>query len=304
MPLILSDTDVLHHLSPTEAVQVMEEVFRARAATLTTSTPRWELPFPNGRLTFTVGAVPTGVGFRVYLRGDYPHDDQLVAVWNRETGALVGVVIGTALGVLRTGAIGGVAVDHMAAPTASTLALIGAGRQALAQLRCIAAVRPLRQVWVYSRSSEKREAFAAEARRELAYLPIHPVESAEAAVRQAEIVVCATTSTTPVLQGAWLQAGAHVSTLGTKGHGAVEIDDTVLERAAWIASDTPEQSRAFVGGCIVDDTHQTLYDLADLLGNVTRPTDDGITLFMSAGLAGTEVALGAYLFSKVADRQG
>lgn len=299
MPHILSDTDVQTLISPAEAVHVMEGVFRARASNLTASTPRWELPYPNGRLTFTVGAVPEGVGFRVYVRGDYPHDDQLVAVWNRDTGALRGVVIGPALGVLRTGAIGGVAIDHLAAPDASTLALIGTGRQALAQLQCIAAVRPLRQVWVYSRSADKRTVFVAEAARHLAYLPITPVESAEAAVRQAEMVVCATTSKTPVIKGEWLQAGAHVSTLGTKGRSAVEIDAAVLARAAWIVSDTPEQSRAYVGGCIVDDTDTPLNDLAEVLDKVPRPTGDGITLFLSAGLAGTEVALAAYLCDKV-----
>lgn len=298
MPHIFTDADVQRLVSPADAVHVMENVFRARAASLTVSTPRWELPYPNGRLTFTVGAVPEGVGFRVYVRGNYPHDDQLVAVWHRDTGALLGVVIGPALGVLRTGAIGAVAVRHMAAPTANTLALIGTGRQALSQLRCIAVVRPLQQVWVYSRSAENRAAFVQEAAAYLPDLSITPVASAETAIRQAEVVVSATTSKTPTIRGAWLRAGAHVSTLGTKGRSAVEVDEQVLQRAAWVVSDTPEQTRNYPDGCIIDGTNRTLHDLGDVLGQVTRPTDDGITLFMSSGLAGTEVALAAYLCAR------
>jgi ornithine cyclodeaminase len=110
MTILLQDEDVQQLVSYAEAIAVMEKVFLARAKGETESPPRWELPFAEGRLTFTVGAVPDAVGFRTYVRGNYDYDEQLVAVWDRASGALKGLIVGSAIGVLLTGAIGGVAV--------------------------------------------------------------------------------------------------------------------------------------------------------------------------------------------------
>jgi alanine dehydrogenase len=296
MTLLLTDSDV-NKLNYADAIQAMEAFFIARAKGETAGMPRWELPYQEGRLTFTVGASSDGVGFRVYARGNYQHDDQLVAVWSRETGALKGLIIGAALGVLRTGAIGGVAIKHLTSPTASTLAIIGTGRQALSQLHAIAAIRSLSEVRIFSRTPESRLGFSEEAKRLLPNLSIHPTESAEKAVHGAEIVVAATTSKNPVIQSDWLAPNAHVSTLGTKGRNTREVDEDLVKRAAFIVSDSPEQTQNYPDGTVLDGTMQSLFDLSDLVaGKIQRP--NGISLFLSSGLAGTEVALASYLIDK------
>ena len=254
-------------------------------------------PCSEGRLTFTVGASPDAVGFRVYARGNYQYDDQLVAFWDSHTGALKGLIVGPMLGVMRTGAIGGLAIKYLTPTTASTLAIIGTGRQAFSQLRAIATIRQLSEVRVFSRTPESRIGFCEEAKRFLPNLSIHPAESAEEAVRGMEIIVAATTSKAPVLQLDWLAPNAHVSTLGTKGRNFREVDEDFVNQAAFIISDTPEQTRNYPEGSVLDGTSQSLYDLADLVaGKIQRP--EGISLFISSGLAGTEVALGAYLIEK------
>jgi ornithine cyclodeaminase/alanine dehydrogenase-like protein (mu-crystallin family) len=296
MPLLLSDNDVTK-LNYADAIQVMESFFLVRANGQTAGAPRWELPYPQGRLTFTVGASSDDVGFRVYARGNYQHDDQLVAVWDSHTGTLKGIIVGAMLGVIRTGAIGGLAIKHLTPPTASILAIIGTGRQALSQIRAIATLRSLSEVRVFSRTPESRVSFCEEAKRLIPNLAIHPAESAEEAVRGAEIVIAATTSKNPVLQLEWLAPNAHVSTLGTKGRNFREVDENLVNRAAFIISDTPEQTRNYAEGSILDGTTQSLFDLSDLVaGNIQRP--EGISLFISSGLAGTEVALAAHLISK------
>lgn len=303
MVLILSDNDVHNHISPLDAVTIMESMFKARATGQTVGSPRWDLQFDEGRIVFTVGAVPEGVGFRTYIRGSYTHDDQLVAVWNRHTGELKGVVVGEAIGVMRTGAIGGVAIKYMTPPNASTLALIGTGRQAFAQLQMIAAVRPLKEVRVYSRSQANRTAFCQQASTSFPNLNIFALDNAESAIRGAQIVVGATTTKTPVIQGDWLMDGAHVSTLGTKGRNTREVDSTLVDGAVWIASDSPEQAIDYSDGTILDGTDKILFDLADIVsGKIQRPDKGGTSLFMSAGLAGTEVALAAYLFEQVGQK--
>jgi ornithine cyclodeaminase/alanine dehydrogenase-like protein (mu-crystallin family) len=296
MTILLHDEDV-QKLSYADAVQVMEGFFLARAAGNTAGMPRWEFPFPEGRLTFTVGAAPESVGFRVYARGDFQVDEQLVAVWDRQTGALKGLVVGAMLGVMRTGAIGAVAIKYLTPANASTLALIGTGRQALSQIRAIATIRPLTEIRVFSRNAENRQQFCKEAQSYLPNITIQPAESAETAVHGAEIVIAATSSKTPVIHGEWLEPNAHVSTLGTKGRNVREVDEDLVNRAAFIISDTPEQSRNYPDGTILDGTTQALFDLSDLLAErLQRP--EGISLFISSGLAGTEVALASYLIRK------
>jgi alanine dehydrogenase len=296
MPLLLSDNDVMK-LNYADAIQVMESFFLARANGQTAGLPRWELPYSEGRLTFTVGASSDAVGFRVYARGNYQHDDQLVAVWDSHTGALKGIIVGPMLGVMRTGAIGGLAIKYLTPPTASILAIIGTGRQALSQIRAIATIRSLSEVRVFSRTPESRIGFCDEAKRLIPNLAIYPAASAEEAVRGAEIVIAATTSKNPVMNLEWLAPNAHVSTLGTKGRNFREVDEALVNRAAFIISDTPEQTRNYPEGSILDSTTQSLFDLSDLVaGNIQRP--EGISLFISSGLAGTEVALAAHLISK------
>src|SRR4030095_1175952 len=119
------------------------------------------------------------------------------------------------LGDLRTGAIGGLAIRHMARPESEDLGLIGSGDQARTQLAAAATVRRLRKVRFFSRSADNRSAFAAEMGRQLD-LDITPVGSAREAVSGADIVVCATSSDRPVMEAAWLAPGAHVNMLGRK----------------------------------------------------------------------------------------
>ncbi len=298
-PPVLTDEHVHKYLTPTESIAVMEQVFLARANGRYAGTPRWDLPFENGAMRFTVGGANGMVGFRVYLRGRLTYDDQLNAVWEQDTGRLKGLVIGEALGVLRTGAIGGVAVKHLAPPNAEVLALIGTGRQAYSQLRAITSLFPLKEIRVFSRAPAHREAFCADVHELMPHLKIFPVENAESAVRGADIVVGATTSREPVIRGAWIKEGAHITTLGPKGTTAREIDEEVVRRAGFIVTDSPEQERSSETGSVLDGTTLPLHDLADVIsGKIHRPAGK-ISLFLSVGLAGTEVALASRLIDKI-----
>ncbi|MBZ0309908.1 MAG: ornithine cyclodeaminase family protein [Anaerolineae bacterium] len=300
MPLILTDEQVNKYLTPTESIAVMEQVFLARANGRYAGTPRWDLPFENGTMRFTVGGANGVVGFRVYLRGrQMTHDDQLNAVWDQHTGQLKVMVVGEALGVLRTGAIGGVAVKHLAPPNAEVLAIIGTGRQAYSQLRAISSLFPLKEIRVFSRTPAHRESFCADVGELMPHLKIFPVENAELAVRGADIVVGATTSREPVIRGAWLKEGAHVTTLGPKGTTVREIDEEVVRRAGFIVTDSPEQERSSETGSVLDGTNFPLHDLAEVVsGKIQRPAGK-ISLFLSVGLAGTEVALASRLMDKL-----
>lgn len=301
--LILDDADAQRLLKPAAAVAAVRESLIAHHTGGLAAPPRLQAPLGDGDLIFTAGRLAgTGYGFRVYRMASSPRGgqlagDQLTVVYDDATGKLAGAITGSFLGAARTGAIGAVAVDVLARPDAATVGLIGSGRQAWAQLWAIQAVRPLRGVRVYSRDPAGREAFARRATAELG-VPAAAAEAPAAAVDGADIVVLATTSGQPVIEAGWVAAGTHVSTLGPKTARAHECPPGLADRAGVILTDSPAQLDAsseplFLAGA----ARQRIGDLGAAVAGAAprREARDQITLFLSVGLAGTEVAVAAGL---------
>ena len=248
------------------------------------------------------------MGFRVYETiPDSPAANQLVVTYDGETGALEGVIVGDRVGAVRTGAIGGVAVDELARPDARTLGIIGAGKQARTQLRAAATVRSFDRVSVYSPTRASRERFANELGSALD-LDVRPVASSEDAVRGADVLITATTSREPVFDPAWLEPGVHVNTVGPKFLDAHELDPAVAEEADVIATDSLDQVDGYDRRFLLADTPQreAMVELGALVtGSATgRQHDEETTLFCSVGLAGTEVALAHEAFGRFGAESG
>jgi ornithine cyclodeaminase len=193
----------------------------------------------------------------------------------------------------------------MARPDAAIAAVIGAGSQAATQVAAVAHVRRLSEIRVFSRSAERRAAFAAESSARSG-VPTSAAASIEAAVRDADIVILATRSETPLIKAGWLKASAHVNTLGPRNKGASEIGPDVAERAGLIATDSPEQISAFGDRYFLAGTPELarMIDLADIVkGRATGRTEaDSVSLFCSVGLAGTEVLLARALLAAAANQ--
>ena len=305
---VLTDENIVPLLKMQELIPLMEEFLRARHSGHTVTPPRHRVEFPPfGELMFTVGGLNTAdralAGFRVYdtfPTADGEFDAQTLAVWDSKRGALLGLIVGWALGAWRTGALGGVAIKHMSRPNARRCAVLGTGKQARTQLLAAAACRPLTEVRVYSRDPERRRRFAAE----LATLierNVQPAACAREAIEQADLVICATNSKIPVLETNWLSPGTHINALGPKILNAHELPADIAERVTFLATDSVEQANSYAEPHFLaaSAAWNQLQDLATL---VTVPTPirsgDGITLFSSCGLAGTEVLVGAHLLER------
>ncbi len=300
MTIVLGDADLDRVPVMRLALEAIEAAMVARAGGSLIAPARHTVGFPgHGDMTFTIGgSIGSGgvAGFRVYERFAGPVHRQLIAVWATDSARLEGLVVGERLGNIRTGAIGGVAIRHMSAPDASIVGLVGTGTQARTQLAAAAAVRPLQDVRVFSRDAAKCARFAREMTQQLD-LPIRAVASARAAVDGADIVLCATISPTPVIELAWLKPGVHINTVASKTVGAHEVGVDIAEGADLIATDSPEQTRAyskpfFLAGTAANDR---MADLADIVtGKLPgRQSGTGMSLFCSQGLAGTEVFVAA-----------
>lgn len=161
----------------------------------------------------------------------------LVLLFSTDTGALLAVFPDGVIQRLRVGAASGIAMKHLARQDAQTLALLGSGWQAGAQLMAALAVRPLREVRVYSTSRENREKFVAEARARHG-VSVVPADSAQACVAGADVVMAATSSMARVIEPQWLRPGMHVSCIKTQ-----EVDGEVLDRCDPVFVHTREQAK-------------------------------------------------------------
>jgi ornithine cyclodeaminase/alanine dehydrogenase-like protein (mu-crystallin family) len=258
----------------------------------TVSPPRHAAEFGDGGIVFTVGGNADVAGFRAYETFATPaleKEDQLIAVWDRATRRLSGISVGERLGALRTGALGSVAIDRMAPEKVRKLAVIGAGLQAQTQTIAACAVRSFGEIAVYSRTRDHREAFAARMEPPLKKNVI-PCGSAWHAVNDADVVILATNSSTPVIEPAWIKSGAHINTLGPKKTSAHELPLQIAESAALIASDSPQQIAAMGAEHMLHGQPAAgrIMHLGD--PKVAEGRGSGASLYLSAGLAGSEVA--------------
>ena len=227
-----------------------------------------------------------------------------VFLYSTQTGELLAVVAANCLGQIRTGAATGVATKYLARPDAATVGIYGAGSQARTQLEAVCAVRTIRSVKVYTRTAEHREVFAAEMSAKLG-IEVQPVAQPEHAAQACDIVVTITNAQQPVLQGAWLEAGAHVNAAGGTSLIRGEVDAEAVGRAAVVVADSVEDARlecadlmraVEAGALNWEQVRELGHVVAGLIPG--RVADADITLFESQGLALWDVAAAALVYHK------
>jgi ornithine cyclodeaminase/alanine dehydrogenase-like protein (mu-crystallin family) len=311
-PLFL-DADAIRAAVPIEdLLDAVEGAYRDVAEGRDRSPVRSHVALEAGDLLLMPGVRAGGAGATVKLVTIMPANAarglstvQALVVWlDAATGAPLAMLDGGAVTAMRTGAATGVATRLLARPDSDTLAVIGAGGQAEWQVRAVLAARPIRRVLVYARSAETREAFstrmAATTR-----VDVTAVASAEAAVSAADIVCCATTSTAPVFDAAWLRPGAHVNGIGAYRLDMVEMPPALFGRASVVTVDARAAAMAEAGD-VVAAIGLGLLAEADLveIGTIGRDwvatrDPEAITVFKSVGLAIQDVAAAELIIERL-----
>jgi ornithine cyclodeaminase/alanine dehydrogenase len=294
VPLYLSEQDVDRLLTPEDAVEAVEGSFRRMAEGVVENVPRRRLRLDGGALA-VMSAADTGLGIagvKTYAAGS-GGASFVVVLFDAAGDETIAVIEADRLGQFRTGAASAVAARHLARKDASSLGVIGAGTQAEMQVRCIRAALPsVEHVTVYSRTPETREAFAKA-------LDIEAVEGAQEAAAQ-DVVVTITTSRDPVLRGDWLRTGALVCAAGANRPHARELDNAVLQRAAFVCCDSIDDAK-IESGDLIEPVQQGVLDwlevheLAEVVGGQVqgRQSDNDIVVFKSNGIAAWDLAIGA-----------
>jgi ornithine cyclodeaminase len=217
-------------------------------------------------------------------------------VWNTAAGQVVADAIEVT--TLRTGAASGVATDLLAPPSAGRLALLGTGAQAADQVRAVVAVRPVSQLAVFGRDPSRAHAFADRLRPEFPGIVTRVAASAADAVSDAEIVCCATSSSTPLFDVDDLPERVHVNAIGSYLPSMRELPAELLGSAACVVVDQVEAVLEEAGEVIhaVDNgvmKRSSLVELGDALG--APPVVSGRTVFKSVGLAVQDWAIARLL---------
>lgn len=311
---ILSAADVRAAVDMPAAIDAMRDAFGALASGDATVPVRLALETRHGVSLFMPAHLrrPDRVAVKVVSvnpgnasRG-LPAIHAVVLVVDSETGRPKALMDGTWLTALRTGAVGGLAADLLARPEARIVALFGAGVQARTQLEAVRCVREIQEVRVVSRSGESADRLVAEIEEVRAVR----VDEPEAAVAGADIVVAATSSSTPVFAGELIEPGTHVTGVGSYTTDMREVDTDLVRRSRVIVDQREAilEEAGDIAGPIADgDVDESV--MAAELGDVVlgrapgRTRADEITFFKSVGNAVQDVAVAARVLD-VAEAEG
>lgn len=284
--LILDEIAVRKHLDMQMLIPAMEGALSAFSAGKAVQPMRVMLPVAEHGAF--LGSMPayTGAQLGAKIVALFPNNQgipthhALILLFQPETGQPLVVMDGRLITEMRTGAVSAVATQSLARPDASVLAILGSGVQAQSHLEALRLVREFREVRVWS--PRNAGAFAQRHKLQL-------VHSAEEAVRNADVIVVATTSQTPILRGEWLSPGVHINAVGAPRPDWRELDDQVLHKAK-LYVESREAAIKESGDVIAAGS--IFAEIGEVVAG-TRPGrqyEEEITLFKSVGIAVEDLA--------------
>lgn len=219
------------------------------------------------------------------------------------TGRLQALIEAKSLTIKRTAAASALAASYLARQEARSLLMIGTGALAPELIRAHATVRPLEEVFVWGRRPEKAQELCQQF--SSAAFSCKPIAELGERLGQADIISCATLSTTPLVLGEYLQAGQHLDLVGAYLPDSRESDDACIEKSR-VFLDTYEGGLKESGDIVLPlkqgllkpaDIQADLFELAS--GQKSgRLSAEEITLFKSVGHALEDLVAAGYYYQK------
>jgi alanine dehydrogenase len=308
MPLLLTEHDIQRVLAMPDLIEAMADALADYSASRVVQPVRTVLDVGPSHNYFgvmpaasideagqgTMGAKLVTVYAGNHARGLTSHLATIILM-DAETGALTAVLDGRYITEARTAAVSAVAVDRMARTDAQVLAIIGSGVQARSHLEAIRHVRQLTAVRVWSPNAEHSAQFAKEMTAKCG-IPVWSADAASSAVREADMVVLATASTTPVISLSDIAPGTHICAVGACRPTQREMT-TSLITASRLIVDSRAAAVLEAGDIVIPISEGAIGDrhIAGELGEVVlgqcvgRRHDDEITIFKSLGMAVEDV---------------
>jgi thiomorpholine-carboxylate dehydrogenase len=279
--LYLDDETVRKHLHMEDLIPAMEKALIDFSAGKVIQPVRSVMAIdPPGGFFGLMPAFADGLGIKIVTfypsnadRGIPTHMATIFLV-DPATGAPMATMDGTLITEMRTAAVSAAATKLLASPAAKVLAILGSGVQARSHIHALRLVRNFQEVRVWSPSRKHAEQFAEEFEAK--------ATTAEAAVRKADVVVTATNSRTPVLQGLWLKPGCHVNAVGACRPDWRELDDAAMANVLFVDS---REAAAKESGDVIVSGAKIYAELGEALAGRVPSRSDETTIFKSLGMA-------------------
>ncbi|CAG2145373.1 ornithine cyclodeaminase family protein [Cupriavidus plantarum] len=300
--LHITDEQIDRHVSATDAQAAMLAAFRSFGQQRAAMQERIRTEAGGVKLS-TLGAVIPDqqvAGAKVYttIAGQFSF---VILLFSTVDGAPLASFDAGAITRLRTAACTVLAAQRLARPDAQTLALFGAGTQGAQHALQLSAALPLERILI---SDPHADASVAERLTAQCGIPA-TFATPEACVAEADIVVTASRSTTPLFAGASLRRGAFVAAIGSSLPHTRELDDTALSRAAAVVVEWRTQSLREAGDLVLADPavlpDRKIVELGDVLldRHVVRQSDDDIVIYKSVGVGLEDIALAGVAYQRI-----
>jgi len=300
----ITEAEVVRLMDLKDAIAALEAALREEARGEAHNMTKTLLQYGKNNLHAIGGKLGNLVGTKTWTHtqgGTCP----LLLLWSAEDGSLVAVIEAFALGNLRTGGISGVAADWMARQDAKVMAIIGTGKQALAQVGTMLAARPIERLRIYSPREDSRQAFAAKAREEFG-IDAEVSASVSDACQGAHIVTLVTRAAQPFLTAAMLERGAHLNAVGAIAPDREEFAQDVFARATIVAVDNLQSVQQLSREFMARYASSGWGDVMPLSGLIAsgrkRTARDDVSLFKAMGMGISDLALGAELLKRAKER--
>jgi ornithine cyclodeaminase len=308
--LILTRSMMRAALAMPEAIETAAAALAAYSAGDASIPLRTHLATPGGVNLYMPGFLRSSSALGAKLVSVYPHNADLglptvlavMVLQDAATGEPLAALEASFLTAVRTGAAGGVAIRHLARPTATKLLLIGAGAQGRTQVEAARIVRPISHVVVSDTNAAVAQAAAAEIAAQTvdpaAPLSIVASDTPDRWVSWADIIVCATTSRSPVFDGNLVRPGTHINAIGAYTQEMQELPASVVVRADLMVADAREAAWHEAGDLVIPHRQGLIGKdrLGAELGEVVlgrapgRRTDHEITIYKGVGVAALDLA--------------
>ena len=306
--LFIKNTPVDQILSTKDMIVAIEDALKELRLGRGFDLPRRRIHHPNRMI---LGLLPGSVhGFMgAYLQTDLDRrlHNETIILYSVETGEPLILFQNCSINEARTGAAGGIGAKYLARKDSRVAALLGSQAHAVMQLKAAHAVRPLRLARVFSPTESHRRACVEKIELQVG-IEARAVSSAAEAIEEADIIITATDSRTPVFDGYLLKSGVHITSMsnGDKTRTRQEIDETTFRRAQPIfitSKETVCVNESDVFRAVRDKiiSWGSVHEIADLLlDRIPGRTDDRqITLYKLQGTGIMDVAIGALAFERL-----
>lgn len=302
MPVYLKEEDIVQLLDMPSAIDAVEGVMRQCAVGEAENIARRRARTSAGLFHLMGGASSASGAHALKAYTSTPSGTRFYILLFAADGSLDAILEADHLGRIRTGAASGLATRLFSPQDATTLLVVGCGKQARAQVQAVASVRSLQKILVYSPTPEHRDTFARDLAEKLG-LPAASVDNLPEACAAADIITTITNSKTPVLEACWVNGNVHINACGSNSLARQEIPGPLFTRASLVVVDNQEQARTECGDLVkaVFEDYINWEDTYEIQAAFTaripeRP--DGISIFESQGLGLWDLACARLVLSR------